>query len=757
MKTKLLMCATLAIMACVSGCKDDIVPEKQQVETSVQCSSGREVCYAYVELQQATEAILPVTTNQEWFSIEDVWMDGLLLSIKVGVEQNNTGKDRVGQVVLPLTNGTNVQVTINQSSNDAIQNTKENEKFIAHWYKMKDFYLANLTNIYTPWSGKTQSTSVPINITREYKPEHGWEVVFIDNCMASLYTARCYFGLYNRYMGKLRVYTYTDVTKGSSEYMVRYHLDNYRENIRYAYHSLPVGIPVDCTIDTDKAFTSGERVTFQNFTVPYNQVGAPLGLGWKAFDIDLSSYSPTNKFYTEKVLLDITFLPTSVGVFKAEGQIQGTITGSFTNPKDASMSYTGGMIETVGDVLGRIGEGASGLSNIFSKSFTPVGMAFKCGGVIASMAGAILDLIPPSGQEYTAGHPGTIELKTQQKITLDGQFITPIASEQPPVTLSERSFVKKQPYDNGHEGNRPYIGEGVWSLVTTPTYYIVDDVMLGSANKVHFEPTGKNDQYYSTIENSENVRMVSFFDPTSVQVNINPNIFKDSTAIDTVEVFTSPVVVLDQPTNYYTDEYYKLIYGKGIERNMPICTKHMTYYANQPFSGNEHRVKYYMRLPVKETDTDTTSVSIYEKDKPYGLRGVVSECKGINRKVIIDPEILYKPNDNTTSEKTCEGGRIPDILISVVVRVHTKNGKMFVYSHRFLPKIVHITKRNNDLKEFYNRISDYANACKKKAPIIPIDNPGSISNVPNYHPCGSEYVAHYLKVLDKVINYKYTN
>ena len=750
MKTKFLMSISvaLAIMASVSGCVNNVVPETNYVEKSIECKAEGGEHYLYVDLNQATEAILSAVNGLDWFSIEDAWMEGSILVIKVVVEGNKTGENRVGQAVVPLKNDTSVRVTVNQSSNYANnQDTLADRNFITNWYKMSDFFLGNdkTQNINTPWTKKQGTVQVPENIYKQNKPEHGWEVVFIDNGWIK---DRCYFGLYNRYLGKLRVYAYTNVTALSSQYMVRYQLKNSKYLIKYAYHSLPVAIPIDCAIDTDKPFTGDKQVTFQNITVPYGNLQQQgLVPGWKAFDIDLSAYSPTSKFYTEDVQLDIDFLTSLEAIFHADGTIDGKIVGKFQNSDYASMSNNGGMEGSISDVLGNIGAGSKELSSLFTKNkmLEPgvLGTVFKWGGVMFSAVGAIMGHC----EEVTEERPGTIELKTQQKLKITGEIGIKTATNQPGVSLRSEAFVKTQPYDNGNTGNKPYIGEGIWSLATTPNYYIVDDVMLGKEDKVHFEPKEGGDKFYSTITEDENVRMVSFFDPTSVKVNINTNIIKN---IDTVEVFASPVAVLNQPFKY-TDEYYNLIFNKTIDRNMPICTAHMTYYHNQAFSGDAHRVKYYMKLPVEKTDTliskDLKIESIYEKDIPYGLRGVVGTCEGIvNKKVISDPEILYKPN----GDKTCEGGKIPDILISVVVRVHTKDGQMFVYTHRFLPNIVHIKRA--DLGDCYTKLSQYASDCKSKKAIDKLSND---NNVSVYHPAGSEYVAHYMKVIRQVINYQY--
>ena len=751
MKTQFLMTisAALAIMTSLPSCNDEFAPETNYVEKSIQCACEGDEHYVYVDLKEVTEAILPTINDLDWFRIDDAWMEGTMLAIKVVTEDNNTGADRIGQAILPLKNGTSVRVTINQGCNDANpNNSPEADKyFIEHWYEMNDFFLGNRpdNNVSTPWTTKASTCSVPASVRNQNNPKEGWEVVFIDNGMKTN-PDRCYFGLYNRYLGKLRVYTYTNTTP-SSEYMVRYNIANTPTAIKYAYHSLPVGIPVDCNIDVNRPLSSTDGNTFQNFTVPYNEVGKAFTEGWKAFDIDLSAYSPSNNFFTNEVGLDIGFFASNSGIFNISGTIDGNIIGTFENPQMASVSYNGGVTQTVADYFGVAADISDSLCQFFLKNpgATKASETFKWGGGMFSVAEAVLNLAASETGTYTfnEANPGTIELKTQQKLKMKGSYSQQTASNQPSVSLRKDAFVKAQPYENGNAGNKPYIGEGVWSLATAPTYYIVDDVMLGSAQKAHFEPKDSEGKYYSTVLKEENLRMVSFFDPTSVKVNVNTNLFKN---IEKVEVFSSPVVVLKQSLNY-SDEYYSLIYGKPIDRGMPICTNDVTYNADEAYKGN-NRIKYYMQLPVESTDIVSKGQeikNIFEGDKPYGLRGVVSTFDKItNKEVMADPEILYK-----VTGKECTEGKIPDILISVVVRVHTTDGKMYVYSHRFLPNIVHINRA--DLGKYKEILSEYARKCNGNQQVTTLNNSGA----PVFNPFGDQYVARSLKVLDKVINYTY--
>ena len=757
MKTRflLLVIAALIAMMGLQSCTDELAPESNYIEKNILCSCESEDHYVYVDLHEAVEIIQQAGNELTWFRIDDAWMENDKLAIKIVTEENETGADRSGRVVLPLSNGRAVRVTVCQSGNSASPSSspEADKEFIAHWWEMDDFFLGNRpqNNVGTPWTTDRTTCQIPRSITFQNKPSDGWEVVFIDNGM-KIDPDRTYFGLYNKWLGKLRIYAYTNATSVSSDYMVRYNVCNNTSAIKYAYHSLPVGIPVDRNIKTNKPTTSLDGITFQNFTIPYTEVGKGLAEGWKAFDIDMSAYSPSNDFFGNDTGLDIAFFPTAHGLFSASGSIDGKSVGTFTDPVAPSMSFNGGAMETVTDVLGTVASVSNDLCKMFtpSKNSTPASEAFKWGGGMFSVAEALLTPLCDAQGTYTfsEGQPGTIELKTELKLKITGEYSQHLAPNQPAVSLRKKAFVHQQPYDNGNVGRKPYIGEGVWSLESTPNYYIVDDVMLGEHGKVRFEPIpGCTTQYYTTTEPKENVRMVSFFDPTSVKVNVNTNLFKN---VSKVEVFASPIVVLDQPFGY-SDEYYNIIYDKPLERSMPICKGPVTYTSIKAHDDkNNDPVKYYMNIPVTQTDHLTEKTSkierVFRGDWPFGLRGVINKCENVaNKRIMTDPEILYNVNG-----ERCDEGKIPDILISVIVRVYTSDNKMFVYSHRFVPNVVHLKK--SQLETYRDRLVGYQAQCNGNKAVDKLNNDKSVEV---FHPMGGDFVTHSVNVLNAVTNFKY--
>ena len=188
---------------------------------------------------------------------------------------------------------------------------------------------------------------------------------------------------------------------------------------------------------------------------------------------------------------------------------------------------------------------------------------------------------------------------------------------------------------------------------------------------------------------------------------------------------------------------------------MPICRRNTTYHQGVMEKDPGATIKYYMAIPASETDVPSREdrvqeiKSVFEQDHPYGLRGYETTLDQINhKKLIVDPEILY----NVNGEK-CDEGKVPDILISVVMRVTTNDGKVFVYSHRFLPNIVHVTK--SQLPALRDKLQNYSDICSRQENNI-VNTLGNNSSVGVTHPMGEVCVERSLKVLNKVIDYKFT-
>ena len=750
----LISIVALIVLIGLQSCYDEkIYSDESLIVKSLLCSAdGSEQCVA-LDVNDNVTANTANGTILDWAQIEETKIENNQLTIKIKTNDNDSGEERTGEVYLPLSNGKKVCVKLRQPAMDnGLASEKEDLDFIANWYKKEDFYLGNRpeNNVGMPWTKWSSTTQVPENVAFQNKPEHGWEVVFIDNGR-KINPDRTYFGLYNRYLGKLRIFSYTNATSPISGYIVRYNLLNNKQNIKYAYHSLPIGIPMDRTIDTNKTINSQDPITFQNFVQPYGEAGAPLKEGWKAFDIDLSAYSQDNNFFTDDVALEIGYFGWSQAFITTDGKIEGSTVGTFNMPKAASVSYNGGMEQSVADACGSLGEMSNSLMKLFTPASSAPAEAFKWGGAMFSLTEAILDPEFSGSCSYSPATPGTIELKTEAKIKMTSVYTQQVAPKQPDLTLRRKAFVDKQPYTNGNVNDKPYIGEGVWSLVTAPTYYIVDDVMLGQRDQVRFEPD-KDGKYFNTSWKSEDLRYVSFFDPTTVKVNLNTNVIKN---IAKVEVCATPVVMLGQ-TFGYTDTYYNLIYDMTkVNRSMPICRRNTTYHQGVMEKDPGATIKYYMAIPASETDVPSREdrvqeiKSVFEQDHPYGLRGYETTLDQINhKKLIVDPEILY----NVNGEK-CDEGKVPDILISVVMRVTTNDGKVFVYSHRFLPNIVHVTK--SQLPALRDKLQNYSDICSRQENNI-VNTLGNNSSVGVSHPMGEECVERSLKVLNKVIDYKFT-
>ena len=89
------------------------------------------------------------------------------------------------------------------------------------------------------------------------------------------------------------------------------------------------------------------------------------------------------------------------------------------------------------------------------------------------------------------------------------------------------------------------LGKGCWSLADDPVVYISKEDLLSSNDHINYGVKG------NTYDNSEfydyDVRLVSFFDPASVKVNLNTNLYHN---IHDVVVTTNYGVYTDRQLGY---------------------------------------------------------------------------------------------------------------------------------------------------------------------------------------------------------------
>ena len=406
----------------------------------------------------------------------------------------------------------------------------------------------------TPWADET-ITTLPEHIRYDVKKKDGWEMAFsflnregFDDCN--------YFALYNRYLGILRIFLYvTNPVTTGSEYSFEVDMGSTKKQVKFPfYHALAYGIPSDHVSLSNTENLLGEGVpscfTFKSFFSPYvASTSTVLTKGWTAFDIDASAYCPTEKNWIESgEQLQIgcqTELKQDVSL---AGTLSANISGKYSSAEQTASAASGvsSMLSTLGGIVGDVQN--SSLTAI-EKQVTGSSLNTYCRyiGAACKVAAFAYDYITENKYEenLTDSMPGKIEMSLTGDVKLSGYIKSLSSNSISPITLKGSTFKKSNADTN--------FGKGVWGLAADPIIYVVDDCMLGEVKRFNLTVNGDGTYGNSEVGNY-NLRMVSFLDPTSVQLNINTELFPD---ISDVSVTCSYGVYPSVPKGH-TSKYISL-------------------------------------------------------------------------------------------------------------------------------------------------------------------------------------------------------
>ena len=282
-------------------------------------------------------------------------------------------------------------------------------------------------------------------------------------------------------------------------------------------YDMRYGIPMDKTVSAKNAYgLTQDGTSWADDTTPYVSTMSNDGFitpngGWWAFDVDLSLYrSETIDPNAEKIRLQMRSWNNShvslYSTFTAESK------GDIIDLTKASASKSKGLFGKISDIVKTgtsLGKTVLSLRKGDLKGSITNGIAF--GKNAASLKSTF-----SGGGSSEPSPTGTISINTQGTADTDGT----IKSSQPTVGIVSPTFFTK----DFHSGST--LGQGIWNIKSTPKIYATN-----SANTIqNFIPDDRKIDrfaphfYDSWLTDAANWM---FFDPSSVEVVLNPNIFPE--------------------------------------------------------------------------------------------------------------------------------------------------------------------------------------------------------------------------------------
>ena len=694
-----------------------------------------------VILDSITSGIQSIGVCPEWATLTDAdsTVNGhpvLRLSLKRGdASQANSGK-----IMVTSEKGDQITLSLNRAYT-LTDKLNASNKFATDWENMDSVQIfsegsSRLVNL--PWADESVTT-LPQEIRHDVKKADGWEMAFsvlnnagLDDCN--------YFALYNKYLGTLRIFHYvTNSNTNGSKYSFTVNLGTSGTKNKYPfYHSLAYAIPDNHkSVSNTKNLLSEDLAnpsTFRSYFTPYT-TSSTLARGWTAFDIDMSAYCPTNSSWLtsgdEMSIWCKTELEQKISL---EGTISANITGKYSSAEAKSVSSSSGVSSLLQKVGGMIGDVQSSSLTAIEKQLTGSSLSTYCRylGTACNVAAYAYDYIMdnPYRENVIDSMPGKIEMSMTGDIDLSG-YITSLATNSvTPLTMAVKRFAD---YDS-------HIGQGVWSLVEDPVVYVSDDRIMGDVRTINLSVL-KDGTYGNSSVATNHLRMVSFFDPTSIKLNINTDVFPDVSDVRvTCEYGVYPSVEAGHTSNYLdlmgiTQPTMKIV--KDDETT--------TFYQSQ---SSKNKTKYlclphtqFMATALEETTTNCAVVKQEGADYYYYGRKANTDGKDF----IISPQV-YFPYTVTDKSSAYSNGQMPDFVVLVTLTFKS-NGKSFIFTQRFLPQVKSISFA--DLKTKYAELQSYSDKCKAGEAINILNNKAGIGVK---HPYGDSSIQKTLDILNAVIN-----
>lgn len=589
-------------------------------------------------------------------------------------------------------------------------NSTANEKFLTDWENVQVVKINSTNRIdstATPWNSKKSVSVLPDQICSDVKKADGWEMVFSSLGDQTVKDAN-YFALYNKHLGIMRVFCFVSDASGiGSELSFGVKLGSSRLKTPF-YHTLAYGIPASHSqVATNIPIASPSADSFYAYYSPYTITGnhAPTR-GWYAFDVDMSAYnSSPEKFLDNKDEHVTIYCSTQNNAkIKLSGTLDASIKGEYTSASLAQNASSGSGIGSTLNMLGQLmGDVQTfSLANLEAVLCGEPWNLYSCyAGVVFQGAACLANYI---NKPYTTDEieeiPGKIEMNLTGTIDLSGYATSLVANNVPALKLS--APIMKQ------EGS--HFGQGVWSLEDDPVIYISGNRFMGNGSRINFV-VGKDGQYNSSRLDYDELRLMTFLDPSSIKVNLNPNLFGKN---DTVTIEAYYGVFPDEKPGS-TALYQSLM---KMDKREPIClVNHEKYKEGDIYRSTNHtNAMSYIRCPkenfIKSDATDKEKKSyttVAQADGKYSYYGqTLSGGTGKGKQYVLEPQIfLPLANSNTLCD-----GVIPDLIVTVNVTVKG-NGHLYNYTRNFVPKI-RVVKDDKEYKTVKDRLNEYIASDKSK-------------------------------------------
>lgn len=686
--------------------------------------------------------------------VKDVYLTGEVengnLLLGIDVKGDPTLEDRrEAAITLSMSNRSTVELklvqwpTLTDGTNAVLQST--NTQFEKKWYDAQEIdlvvgsgYENGIPSIKTitvalPWAHDLlPQQHLPEKTLMEMMAfKEDWSLVFNLTGILSRPDYH-YFGLYNRYSGKLRIFYYITQenmpASDANDHMWVAAFDNSLAEHLSAQFALPYNV---APTDKYKSLANVVMTTARTDSWKQGTTGKVIpAVGWWAFDVDMSTMRPHNFFAK-----DLTkSLQVSLKLFNQDNVwLDSIMKGSLDGKLDGKMNLealekTFSSLTDDGEICVGLADALGGFGGLFTNTYfmksifgeqSGWGAGICAVGALVSLAGKLVDDFateeePPTPDETFGKFDADINLDLQATMTTSGVISGERSTTVPNAEMSS-GYIKQKDAD----GKDTFIGSGVCNIDNSPVIYVVKDAYWyerhakvfskSKAFNLDDDDTKPVNSYYIAKDASlPALRLISFLDPTSIGgIHLNTDLYPEG--LEKVNVNIS-YGVFPGSNPGYTNAFRRAI---GLEElpHWTLCTQ--SNFSTQ--DNTEFKTFKYPRTSdiFKDISTDdavfadvvATRLSSqlingnierrYYGQSAYYTRELATPEEVDNVQYVSDPEIFVP---FSVENKCLYDPIVPDFVVTVQItaKVTTGEGYYITNTMRFVPKIVLISYKDID-------------------------------------------------------------
>lgn len=517
------------------------------------------------------------------------------------------------------------------------------------------------TGVELPWNTKSNNSNLPMNFCNDITPENGWDLV-MNYCGDTSETNRNFFALYNKWTGILRFFTYVPKGFDSGNDHLWEVIINGQTGMR---QGLPYGLPLDKTV-VDPSAIDMDIDGSSHFVSPWvskrstDKLITPRA-GWWAFDVDMSQYQPGLDMSDDMIRLQmLSWTKENVTLFsKLMADLDGSISADIkTKLTDKASMYSQAneaiqILSATGAMIGNAYQGNVGL--VFSNWGTMTDHLFTLAGKNKS----------------TTTFEGSINMTLKGNITTSG-----VLEKSDPVTGVSSPTISFSEFDT----KNTMLGRGVWNLKTSPVVWLTDatarfEGLISFWKTYNSDMYGKVNNQYFIPDDAD----FYFFDPSSIEVELNPDLFPAS-QVEWTQVEAYCVSHADNGVRG-TDNFRKAFgLQPRYDQNRYFGTDNYLGFDKQNNFNDLQNVFDFLHYSNEKWGLDYPAIISTPKYNGY-YDAVVGRGKAGS--VALEPMALLDGRNDVEGRP-----RVPALEVMVCLYVKVKGqSEPFIYVRHYLPEI----------------------------------------------------------------------